>query len=97
MENPEPGDVKTLIDIKKGELEQSDAFEVLSNVRSENVWLANFSSENTRDAYQRSVTSFIATLGITTPDDLYACPSSEFSGELSDFANRGSGSSLGSY
>ena len=64
--------MKSLIDIKKGELEQSDAFEVLANVRSENVWLANFSSENTRDAYQRSVASFIATLGITTPDDLYA-------------------------
>ena len=39
----EPDDVKTLIEIKKGELEQSDAFDVLSNVRSENVWLANFS------------------------------------------------------
>lgn len=71
MELPEPEGVKTLIDIKKGGLEQHAAFEVLSNVRSENVWLANFPSENTRDAYQRSVASFIATLGITTPDDLY--------------------------
>ena len=63
--------MKSQIEIKKGELETHDAFEVLSNVRSENVWLANFSSENTRDAYQRSVASFIATLGITSPDDLY--------------------------
>ena len=40
-------------------------------MRSENVWLANFSSANTRDAYQRSVTSFIATIGIATPDELH--------------------------
>jgi len=72
MENPEPDDVKTLIDIEKGELADHTAFDVLSNIRSENVWLANFSSENTRDAYQRSVASFITTLGITTPDDLYS-------------------------
>lgn len=72
MEIPEPNDVKTLIDIEKGELADDTAFEVLSNVRSENVWLANFPSENTHGAYQRSVASFIATLAITTPDALYA-------------------------
>jgi len=71
MENLEPNDAKALIEFKKGEIDQSDAFDVLSNVRSENVWLANFSSQNTRDVYQRSVASFIATLGITTPDELY--------------------------
>jgi hypothetical protein len=72
MELPEANVGKALIEIKRGELEQSVAFEVLSNVRSEIVWLANFSSTNTRDAYQRSVASFIATINITTPDDLYA-------------------------
>lgn len=44
---------------------------MLSNVRSESVWLANFSSANTRDAYQRSVASFIATIGISSPDELH--------------------------
>ena len=71
MGKPETNDVKTLIDIEKDELADHSVFDVLSNVRSENVWLAKFSSENTREAYQRSVASFIATLGIRTPDDLY--------------------------
>ena len=72
MKLPEPDDVKALIEFKKCDVELHDAFAVLSNVRSENVWLANFASQNTRDAYQRSVASFVATIGISTPDDLYA-------------------------
>ena len=60
-----------LVDFKKDELENSDAFRVLSSVRAENLWLANFASQNTRDAYQRAVASFIATIGIETPDELY--------------------------
>ena len=64
--------VNPLIEFKRGELEGRSAFEVLSNVRYENLWLANFSSFNTRDAYQRAVGSFVATLGITTPDELYS-------------------------
>ncbi len=60
-----------LIEFKKSDLQAHDAFEVLSNVRSENVWLANFSSQNTRDAYQHSVASFIATIGVQSADDLY--------------------------
>jgi hypothetical protein len=71
MELPDPSDVKTLVDIEKGALEKHQAFDVLADVRSESVWLANFASANTRDAYQRSVASFIATIGITSPDDLY--------------------------
>ncbi len=62
---------KALIECKKGDLANHDAFDVLANVRSENVWLANFPSQNTRDAYQRSVASFIATIGINSPDELY--------------------------
>ena len=61
-----------LIEFKKGELEAHSAFAVLSNVRSENRWLANFASNNTREAYQRSVASFIATIGIATPEEMYA-------------------------
>lgn len=72
MELPEPEGVKALIEFRKGDLKSHDAFAVLANVRSENVWLANFASQNTREAYQRSVVSFVATIGITTPDDLYA-------------------------
>ena len=68
---PNPKGVKTLIDVEKGALQQHEAFDVLSNIRSENVWLANFSSANTRDAYQGSVASFIATIGIGSPDELY--------------------------
>ena len=71
MKSDQDVPVDPLIDFKKGELEQHDAFAVLANVRSENLWLANFSSQNTRDAYQRAVGSFIATLGIETPDALY--------------------------
>ena len=71
MQAPDEDNVKPLVEFKKGELETSDAFDVLSSVRSENIWLANFSSQNTRDAYQRSVASFIATVGISSPDELY--------------------------
>lgn len=48
------------------------AFDVLSQVRAEQVWLANFSSENTREAYHRAAASFVATIGIATPRDLYS-------------------------
>jgi site-specific recombinase XerD len=71
MELPSSNNPKHLIEFGKSQIGQHDAFDVLSNVRSENVWLANFSSENTKEAYRRSVASFIATIGITTPDDLY--------------------------
>ena len=72
MQRPNEDDVRPLVEFKKGELENTDAFNVLANVRSENVWLANFSSQNTRDAYQRSVASFIATIGVSSPDELYS-------------------------
>ncbi len=71
MNQPNEDDVRPLVEFKKGELENTDAFNVLTNVRSENVWLANFASQNTRDAYQRSIASFIATIGIASPDELY--------------------------
>lgn len=72
MKQPHEDDVPDLIEFKKGELEQHSAFDVLSNVRSENLWLANFASQNTREAYQRSVASFIATIGIATPEEMYS-------------------------
>lgn len=64
--------VQPLIEPTNQDLAQTDTFAALAKVRAENVWLANFSSQNTRDAYHRAVGSFIATTGITTPDDLYA-------------------------
>ena len=60
MNDPKDDDVKALVDFKKGDIESHGAFAELSKVRSENTWLANFSSQNTREAYQRSVASFVA-------------------------------------
>lgn len=71
MDRPEEEPVRELVQFKKGALEEHRAFDVLANVRAENVWLTNFSSSNTRDAYHRSVASFVATIGIETPDELY--------------------------
>ena len=71
MNPPKDNEVNDLIEFKKSDLLNHDAFLILSNVSSENVWLANFSSENTRDAYRRSVSSFIATVGIISAEDLY--------------------------
>ncbi len=63
--------MKELVQFKKGELSDHSAFEVLANVSSENVWLANFSSLNTREAYHRSIASFVATIGIEGAEELY--------------------------
>lgn len=71
MKDPAEDDVPALVEFKTGAIEAHRAFDVLATVRAENVWLANFSSENTRDAYRRSVASFIATIGVETPDELY--------------------------
>jgi integrase/recombinase XerD len=72
MNLPDPDRVPTLVEFNKNSLDTHSAFELLSNVREENAWLANFASSNTRDTYQRAVASFVATIGITTPDELYA-------------------------
>ena len=72
MPDPEHTPPKALIEVTAGELDTNPAFASLSDVRAESVWLANFSSLNTRAAYQRAVGSFIATVGIATPDDLYS-------------------------
>jgi site-specific recombinase XerD len=71
MKSSEDDNVKLLVEFKKGALESHSAFELLKNVREENSWLANFSSENTRQAYRRAVASFVATVGGGTPDELY--------------------------
>ena len=52
-----------LIEPKLGELTSGRVFEVLNNIRAEDVWLANFASLNTREAYKRAVASFVATVG----------------------------------
>lgn len=71
MRDPREQPVPGLVEFKSGAIETHRAFDVLADVRAENIWLANFSSENTRDAYKRAVASFIATIGIETPDELY--------------------------
>ncbi|WP_299298077.1 site-specific integrase [uncultured Tateyamaria sp.] len=71
MNNYESAPVKQLIEVTNREMTETDTFTALADVRAENVWLANFSSSHTRDAYNRAVDSFVATTGMTTPDDLY--------------------------
>jgi site-specific recombinase XerD len=73
MKNGEPQVPENdLIAFDGGALDKSDAFALLSAMRAERVWLANFASANTRQAYRQAVGSFIATLGLASPDDLYA-------------------------
>lgn len=47
------------------------AYSLLAKVRAENLWLANFTSENTQAGYKRAVGEFILFNGIVTPDELY--------------------------
>lgn len=60
-----------LIEPSNTDLATGRIYDMLQETRAENVWLANFSSDNTRDAYKRAVGSFIQTLGINTADELY--------------------------
>lgn len=61
-----------LVEFPGGSLRRHPAFDLLSQVRAENRWLANYASPNTRGVYRRAVASFIATLGVQSPDDLYS-------------------------
>jgi len=49
----------------------AQAFDVLARVPAESLWLANFTSANTRASYRRSVGHFIGTTGIDSPEALY--------------------------
>lgn len=60
-----------LIELSQDELTTGRVFDLLQTVRAENKWLANYSSANTRDAYKRAVGSFIATLDVRSPEELY--------------------------
>lgn len=71
MDFDESKDMKSLIESGHSEIELNAAFEILAEAREENVWLANFFSDNTRDNYRRAVVSFVATLGLKAADDLY--------------------------
>ena len=48
-----------------------EAYNVLQHISAENVWLANFPSANTKEAYKRAVGDFIADMGIDAPQKLY--------------------------
>lgn len=72
MENSDRSNVPELVEFNNCGLQEHSAFAVLANVREENTWLANFSSVNTRSTYRRAIASFVATVGISTPDELYA-------------------------
>lgn len=60
-----------LVEFTPGDLERHPAFDLLAGVRAENRWLANYASRNTRGVYRRAVASFVATIGIGAPDELY--------------------------
>ena len=49
----------------------AQAYETLAKVSAENVWLANFHSENTKAVYKNAVGDFINEMGIDSPDKLY--------------------------
>lgn len=72
MPLPDPNRKNELMIFGDQALERSEAFDVLANMREENVWLANQSSHHTRESYRKAVASFVATMGIAAPDDLYA-------------------------
>jgi hypothetical protein len=49
LPSPQDSDeVPAPIEFKNGDQQAQDAFKVLSNVRSENAWLANFGLQNTQ-------------------------------------------------
>ncbi len=56
---------------KTAELAAVSEFELLAEVPAEQVWLANFNSDNTRATYKRAVREFIQTLGLKSADELY--------------------------
>lgn len=47
------------------------SYDVLANVPAEEVWLANFTSDNTRVAYRRALREFIVALGLRNAEELY--------------------------
>lgn len=49
----------------------SKAEDLISEVRAESLWLANFTSANTRMVYRNAVADFLATMGIDSPEALY--------------------------
>jgi len=53
------------------EIDLAEAFHVLASVPAESLWLANFTSENTKASYRYSAGYFIATMGIDSSDALY--------------------------
>jgi len=52
-------------------IDLASAFDVLAAVPAESLWLANFTAENTRANYRRTVGRFIATMGLRRPEALY--------------------------
>lgn len=48
-----------------------NAYHVLAETRAESLWLANFTSANTRMVYRNAVADFLVTMGIDSPDALY--------------------------
>lgn len=47
------------------------AYQLLAATRAETLWLANFTSANTKATYRRAVADFLADMGIDSPEALY--------------------------
>ena len=49
-----------LVPASGSQIDLGNAYEVLAAIPAENLWLANFTSQNTRESYRRALGQFIA-------------------------------------
>ena len=57
--------------LSPSQIDEARAFQVLASVPAESLWLANFTSENTRASYRRAIGEFIAIMGLQSAEELY--------------------------
>jgi len=60
-----------LVPASGSQIDLGNAYEVLAAIPAENLWLANFTSQNTRESYRRALGQFIALMGIDSTEALY--------------------------
>lgn len=65
-------EIVTAGDVPENELALQSAYELLATVPEESIWLANFTSKNTRDSYRKSIAEFVHAMEISTAEELYA-------------------------
>ena len=62
--------MKSVLTAPKTTLNEVNA--VIAATRAENLWLANFTSSNTKATYRRAVADFLLDMGINSPEALYS-------------------------